>query len=518
MPTRSTSKTKKRSTKTKAKPYIFSPSKFSRIQLIVFGLLFATLGAILAYWSFAEPPDVVVALRDEKPLKVTKDESGKIHYSSQIIAFEILSDNTLVCGDPTTPDVLTTTQLTQAETDSIVNRVIAAGIKTEPDQAAIDQDQVGDLTSIQVKAGDVDKIVSIFNDPQTNQFAQKVRNIAKDVCKKATKQIERDKAPKTKQDLATNLTNSSSNKALAWFTRQVFAPAAAITYSTSDETIQYSDINQTRASVGRSKLPPTTCLHNIAESWTYTMSTTIGRDNEGNYGHLRHNDNLGNQINTKCSSNWTAYAENVGKGGTSQSIYNLFVNNPNDPLHLHYNNIVDTDWNYVGVGAYRGADGILYIAQDFLRCIGCGLATYTTTPVSSTSPAPSSPYTFYGSSQLKEGQRMNIGYYIGSSTGYKMILQNDGSNAGNLVVKNPSGTTVWSAGIAGKGGKSVVMQTDGNFVVYRSDGVPVWSTKTAGTTGYVIVMQLTDGNLVLHGTNCVLWAWKQGGRISSCAK
>jgi len=71
---------------------------------------------------------------------------------------------------------------------------------------------------------------------------------------------------------------------------------------------------------------------------------------------IYHNNNLGNEI----GGNWTAAGENVGMGPSCQSIHDAFMSSPG-----HRANILDTDYNQVGVGVATDNDGTIYVTEDF---------------------------------------------------------------------------------------------------------------------------------------------------------
>ena len=61
------------------------------------------------------------------------------------------------------------------------------------------------------------------------------------------------------------------------------------------------------------------------------------------------------------SGNWTKLGENVGVGYDVDGLMQAFINSPS-----HYRNLVDPDWNYVGVGVSYGSDGRMYTTHNFM--------------------------------------------------------------------------------------------------------------------------------------------------------
>lgn len=72
---------------------------------------------------------------------------------------------------------------------------------------------------------------------------------------------------------------------------------------------------------------------------------------------LYHNPNLGSEV-----GNWSALAENVGRGGDVASIQSAFMNSPE-----HRANILSTRYTQVGIGTARGSDGQIYVSEVFRR-------------------------------------------------------------------------------------------------------------------------------------------------------
>jgi Cysteine-rich secretory protein family len=115
---------------------------------------------------------------------------------------------------------------------------------------------------------------------------------------------------------------------------------------TSVESCFFQAINRERASVGHRKLALYADLTAIARRHSKRMAED---------GTIYHNNNLGNEI----SGHWWAAGENVGMGPTCKSIHDAFMSSPG-----HRSNIIDTDYNQVGVGVSI-RDGTIYVTEDF---------------------------------------------------------------------------------------------------------------------------------------------------------
>lgn len=125
----------------------------------------------------------------------------------------------------------------------------------------------------------------------------------------------------------------------------VMAPAASAI--TSVESCFYNSINSERSSRGRARLALKSDLVTIARRHSQRMASD---------GRIYHNGNLGNEI----SGNWYAAGENVGMGPTCNSIHDAFMASTG-----HRNNILDSDYNQIGVGVAYDSDGTIYITEVF---------------------------------------------------------------------------------------------------------------------------------------------------------
>ena len=70
---------------------------------------------------------------------------------------------------------------------------------------------------------------------------------------------------------------------------------------------------------------------------------------------LYHNSNLGSEV-----SGWQVVGENVGYGGTVDSIHQAFMDSP-----AHRANILATDYTEIGVGTVTDSEGVLWVTQVF---------------------------------------------------------------------------------------------------------------------------------------------------------
>lgn len=116
----------------------------------------------------------------------------------------------------------------------------------------------------------------------------------------------------------------------------------------SDEASFVARINSLRASKGLAALAVDTGLTDKARGWAQTMA------DKNMIWHSVLSD--GN------TADWQRLGENVGRGGSVVGLDTAFVNSPQ-----HYANLVDPTFGSVGLGVVRGADGIIFVAQEFMQ-------------------------------------------------------------------------------------------------------------------------------------------------------
>ena len=124
-------------------------------------------------------------------------------------------------------------------------------------------------------------------------------------------------------------------------------------------------VNGLRAAHGVGSLAADPALTRAAQAWSAQMAAA---------GSLSHNPNLGSQV----AGGWTKLGENVGAGGSVPVVFNAFVNSA-----FHFANMVDPTYNLTGIGVAVGANGTLWITEDFEAKPGA-----TPAPVTTAAPTP----------------------------------------------------------------------------------------------------------------------------------
>jgi hypothetical protein len=124
------------------------------------------------------------------------------------------------------------------------------------------------------------------------------------------------------------------------------APAARAD-TASDEARVLFLLNQARSAAGAPALGVNPSLSAAARTWSTTMAAA---------GTIWHNPSLSTQI-----VGWSRLGENVGRASSVDAVHQALLASPG-----HYQNMVDTGFNAVGIGvAY--ANGSVFVTQTFAQ-------------------------------------------------------------------------------------------------------------------------------------------------------
>ena len=124
-------------------------------------------------------------------------------------------------------------------------------------------------------------------------------------------------------------------------------------------------INASRAANGLAALSVDGGLRSHARNHTQDMIDA---------GEIYHSS--GDELKAAAGSGWSKLGENVGRGGTVDSLHKAFMNSAG-----HKANILG-DYNYAGIGT-ASSDGVLYVTVVFMKK-GGGSTTTTTAPAATT--------------------------------------------------------------------------------------------------------------------------------------
>jgi hypothetical protein len=147
-------------------------------------------------------------------------------------------------------------------------------------------------------------------------------------------------------------------------------PMTAHADTIDDEASFVARINSLRVSKGLNALQVHPNLVSKARSWAQTM---------GAAGRIWHST-----LSDGITADWQKLGENVGMGGTVDALHAAFVASPH-----HYENLVDPDFTYVGVGVVV-VNGTIYVSETFMELqSSSATAPVATAPV--TAPKPPAP-------------------------------------------------------------------------------------------------------------------------------
>ena len=126
-------------------------------------------------------------------------------------------------------------------------------------------------------------------------------------------------------------------------------PQSARAADPSAESQFVARINSLRESKGLAPLQVDSELVGVARGWTDQMVAD---------GYISHNPNLASDVHQY----WLKLGENVGVGANVDQLMNAFIASPE-----HYRNLVNPDYNYVGVGVSYDDRGRMYTTHDFMQ-------------------------------------------------------------------------------------------------------------------------------------------------------
>ncbi len=156
-----------------------------------------------------------------------------------------------------------------------------------------------------------------------------------------------------------------------WLSIVLIASLATVSFSLSagaeaaSEAAFLAKINASRAANGLAPLSVDGGLVGQARNQTQKMMDA---------GEIFHSSS--EELKAAAGSGWLKLGENVGRGGSVDSLHTAFMNSAG-----HKANILG-DYNYAGIGTGT-IDGVLYVTVVFMKK-GGGSTTTTTTPAATT--------------------------------------------------------------------------------------------------------------------------------------
>lgn len=155
----------------------------------------------------------------------------------------------------------------------------------------------------------------------------------------------------------------------------VVTAAPAHADAASDAEARFvAKINQLRAQKGVQPLVVDPELTDIGRRWAQHMAEA---------GQISHNPDYASQVH----QDWGKLGENVGMGPDVDTLFDAFVRSAG-----HYRNLVDPDFNRVGVGVVIAPDGTMFTAHQFMLLRGSSTqAAAPPAPKPTAAPAPPRP-------------------------------------------------------------------------------------------------------------------------------
>lgn len=148
--------------------------------------------------------------------------------------------------------------------------------------------------------------------------------------------------------------------------------APATSFAPADEQAYVTHINAVRQANGLKPLTLDVNMRSSARQWTKWMA---------NNQTLQHADD----IVTGAPADWLKVGENVGRGGSVDSVWDAFMASPG-----HAANVLDPDYDLVGVGVMWTSDGRIYTTHRFAATESGG-TEHSATPAKEPSPAGPRP-------------------------------------------------------------------------------------------------------------------------------
>jgi uncharacterized protein YkwD len=152
--------------------------------------------------------------------------------------------------------------------------------------------------------------------------------------------------------------------------------ASAASYTTSSYGSRLlALVNQARSSHGLGTLSWASGTSSVAISWTDHLAQAHA---------LSHNPNLGPQLESHGSANWTIYGENVGEAPSNSpdELFNAYMQSPE-----HRANILETRYRFIGLGVvFTGSTA--WNTMDFVDAYGGATRTTSTATHHVTYSAP----------------------------------------------------------------------------------------------------------------------------------
>jgi Cysteine-rich secretory protein family len=129
-----------------------------------------------------------------------------------------------------------------------------------------------------------------------------------------------------------------------------WSPAGAIT---GEEQAFLEAVNSSRVAAGLAPLTYSEELSALADLHSAQMASS---------GTIYHSTDLGSKVGT-VYANWTRTGENVGKGGSVESIHAAMLASPTHAANIY------GDYNLLGIGVETNPGGVLFVTEIFAKAV-----------------------------------------------------------------------------------------------------------------------------------------------------
>ncbi len=349
-------------------------------SFLIFIALFAVIGSVVTYRSFAlevDPDLILASYTVEKPSTITKDASGNITYNSISSSNIVLKDGTLLCDDGNAQGDVTMGRLNKPQLNNLYNALDMLDIETLPDNIAPPGTKafVNNYSGFMLTKGDEATAVDVYPGSSQPSILSTMQNKMQQVCSTASVRQKRGmesrkpKQPRRRQNNVSALNRASGySKNALQQVADLFMPHAGASPAAEtgweadyDTTAKQRDaVNYVRGLGGLQGLKAEGCLNILAGrvAWANAHFNRLFHSNGGNLiGAFE------DQYAPCPNQYWLSLGENVGTGSSSDQIFQAYLNSAG-----HRANILNPKFNRVGTYAYKNTStGQIYTATWFAQ-------------------------------------------------------------------------------------------------------------------------------------------------------
>lgn len=373
MPSQKTKKTSSKNNKSTKLNRKISTSK--RIKLPLFLLVFALIGLAMLVYTYAATPrnkgnvrskknsgTLSIRYVEEKPVAITQSDNN-LTYTERPREIEVSDKNVLYCTPRDSGDI-TTRKLSRQEVEKLradVNVAIDNNGATDlkADQSAAEVNSYSGLT---VEIGGRRKNTRVFSSDLKSGKFNEVIDALERLCQAATEKIDDLEVPVWNGEVTPSTTPTSS---LPSKIAEALLPKAHAAGSAQESSFEADELvrltNTARRTAGLPELKRENCLNNSAREWNFILTASDS---------FYHAD-IGVIIPKHCGNGWQRLGENLARvQSTRPSNDAVATKAAHDALMRspgHKANILNRDYNKIGIAAHRDSKGRIVFTQHFWK-------------------------------------------------------------------------------------------------------------------------------------------------------